>query len=287
MRNLMMNKKLIKTLSTALALCAMSTMAYSKSKATDAALKQLESQKFEEAAKELSKRFEAGDGDAAFYLGRMFELGLGTKADVKRAAGLYQLSADKDSALGQNRLALVYIRGEAGVLQDYSQAMTVLKKAASKGNADAQFNYAVMFEKGWGIKADMKKATQWFNKAAEQDHIGAQNKLALAYRDGSGISKNPEKSLHWFAKAAAQNNPLGLYELANAFAEGKYRPEKKGTAYMLFNLAAAAGLQQAATRRDSIITELNSDDVNKYQKLARAWIDQSSSDRLKTLTKGV
>ncbi|MBB6521094.1 tetratricopeptide repeat protein [Pseudoteredinibacter isoporae] len=272
-------------LSAFLLLSPMSLLA--KSKATDDALKQLESQKFEEAAKALSSSFEAGDGDAAFYLGRMFELGLGTKADIKRAAGLYQLAADKNSALGQNRLALVYIRGEAGVLQDYSQALEILKKAAATGNADAQFNYATMFEKGWGLKPNMKEAVTWFTKAAEQQHIGAQNKLALAYRDGSGIKEDQKQALRWFSEAAAQNNPLALYEMANAFEEGKFRPAKQGTAYMLFNLAAAAGLQQAAARRDNILSKLSTEDVNKYQKLARSWVEQSSKDRLKTLNKGV
>lgn len=279
--------KIASSIAVAALVCTMSSMTLAKSKATDVALKQLESQKFEEAAKALSVSFEAGDGDAAFYLGRMFELGLGTQADMKRAAGLYQLASDKNSALGQNRLALVYIRGEAGVLQDYSQAVGILKKASKSDNADALFNYAVMFEKGWGVKADMKQAVKWFTKAAEKNHIGAQNKLALAYRDGTGVDKNQEKSLRWFTEAAAQNNPLALFEMANAFEQGEHRPAKQGTAYMLFNLAAAAGLQQAAQRRDNILSKLSSDDVNKYQKLARAWVEQSSKDRMKTLKQGV
>ncbi|WP_299976920.1 tetratricopeptide repeat protein [uncultured Pseudoteredinibacter sp.] len=288
-KNVSVKKTAVKTLGlVALSACMLIApgFALAKSKATDAALKQLESQKFEEAAKALSASFDAGDGDAAFYLGRMFELGLGTRADIKRAAGLYQLAADKNSALGQNRLALVYIRGEAGVLQDYSQALDILKKAAATGNADAQFNYATMFEKGWGVSINMKEAVNWFTKAAKQDHIGAQNKLALAYRDGTGVKKNQKEALRWFAMAASQNNPLALYEMANAFEEGKLRPAKQGTAYMLFNLAAAAGLQQAAVRRDNILRQLSSDDVNKYQKLARNWVEQSSKDRLKTLNKG-
>lgn len=243
----------------------------------------LDNQDYETAAQVFAESYEAGEGDAAFYLGRMYELGIGTDVDMRQAAGLYQLSADKDSALGQNRLALVYIRGESGVLQDYTKALEILEVASKTDNADAQFNYAVMLESGWGTKVDLAAAFDWYNKAAKGGHIGAQNKLALAYRDGLGVKQSANKALLWFSEAGAQNNPLGLFEIANAFELGEGRSLQAGTAYMLFNLAAATGLEEAANRRDQLLAQLSSDEINTFQSKAREWVELSEKDRLKIL----
>ncbi len=245
----------------------------------------LDAKDYEVAAQQFAEAYEkGGEPDGAFYLGRLFELGVGTQPDIIRAAGLYRLAAEKGSALGQNRLAMLYIRGEAGVLQDYKAANEWLAKAASAGNADAQFNYAVMYEKGWGVAVDNKKSLEWYRKAAKQNHIGAANKLGLAYRDGTGVKASQQEAISWFTRSASQGNALGLYEVALAFANGEGRKENAGKAYLLSNLAAAGGHPQAASLRDQVARSLDTKALNNYQSQARSWSELSEKQRMDLLS---
>ena len=51
------------------------------------------------------------------------------------------------------------------------------RKAAEQGDANAQYNLGVCYEKGEGVKKDLSQAVQWYRKAAEQGMPGAQSKL--------------------------------------------------------------------------------------------------------------
>ena len=52
--------------------------------------------------------------------------------------------------------------------QDYTQAAKWYRKAADQGNADAQPNLGLMYEKGQGVPQDYAQAVSWYRKAADQ-----------------------------------------------------------------------------------------------------------------------
>ena len=54
----------------------------------------LEAGNVQGAAQLFQEAFDAGEADGAFYLGRLFELGLGTDKDMRRAAALYAVAAE-------------------------------------------------------------------------------------------------------------------------------------------------------------------------------------------------
>lgn len=55
-------------------------------------LEYLESNDVPAAAKEFSDAYESGDGDGAFYLGRMSELGIGLKPDLSMPSHYIKLA---------------------------------------------------------------------------------------------------------------------------------------------------------------------------------------------------
>ncbi|MDX5411660.1 MAG: sel1 repeat family protein, partial [Rhodobacterales bacterium] len=89
----------------------------------------------ETAAQSFQTSFENGEADGAFYLGRMFELGLGTQPDLAQAAELYKAAAARESALAMNRLGLMYLDGQ-GVIRDFTVGAELICKAAEKGEAN-------------------------------------------------------------------------------------------------------------------------------------------------------
>ena len=90
MRSCFMSKKVAILASALLSLSAVSA------KATVAdGIKLLEAGKIDESVKVLQAAYEAGDADGAFYIGRLFEMGIGTDRDIRRAAALYAAAAGK------------------------------------------------------------------------------------------------------------------------------------------------------------------------------------------------
>ena len=61
--------------------------------------------------------------------------------------------------------------------KDDKKAFHWFETAAEKGYARAQFNLAVMYEKGIGVATDKSKALMWYRKAAAQGNQEARKRL--------------------------------------------------------------------------------------------------------------
>ncbi len=59
-----------------------------------------------------------------------------------------------------------------GVTQDYAEAVGWWRKAVEQGNAGAQYNLGVMYDKGQGVPQDYAQAHMWFNLAASSPPRG-------------------------------------------------------------------------------------------------------------------
>lgn len=220
--------------------------------------------------KEFQSAFEAGDPDGAFYIARLFELGLGSDPDPVRAVELYAAAASKGSAKAQNRLGLFYLSGD-NVLQDYARAFELICQSANAGDANGQFNCGLLYSEGKGVGQDWTKALRYWQKASDQHHVAAINYLGLAAQKGNGEPADPVKSLAYFQRTAAAGNSLGLLEVARAYEQGAGIAVDLIKAHGYANLAAARGLKEAVALRDTIAARLSPEDLGRAQAFARDW----------------
>lgn len=234
------------------------------------AIATLESGNVSGAVEEFQAAFEAGDADGAFYIGRLYEIGLGTDKDMRRATRLYAASAAKGSPLAQNRLGLMHLNGEF-VLQDYKRAAELLCAAAEQGDANAQFNCGLLYSEGRGVETDTAKAVAYWQEAAVANHVAAINYLGQAYRDGSGVEQNSTAAFEQFSVTAAAGNPMGLHELAKAYANGTGTERDLVKAHGFANLAAVRGLEDARILRDELALQLDAASLEQAQAFARDW----------------
>jgi hypothetical protein len=223
------------------------------------------------AAATFAQSFEAGDADGAFYLGRMFEMGLGAAPDMIQATSLYQASADNGSVLAQNRLGLMYLDGQ-GVLKDYVKGAELVCKAADQGDANAQFNCGAVYAEGRGVEADKTKAIGYWDAASVQDHIAATNLLAMSYKNADGVEADAGKMFELFNKTAKVGNALGLYEVALAYQSGTGTDADAVKAYTFANIASAMQHPDAPALRDTIEKTLTTAQVTGGQTAARDWM---------------
>lgn len=222
------------------------------------------------AAAAFAAAYEAGDGEGAFYLGRLFELGLGTEADEARAANLYAAGAELGSARAQLRLGLMYHEGRV-LLRDYVAGTKLICEAADAGAAEAQLNCGLAYQAGRGVDADAAKAATYWAQAADKGNIAALNVLGqMALEAGETTT-----AAGHFKAAAEAGNAVGMLayaELLDAGIPPENTPDLVG-AYAWASLAAVRGLGAAATWRDTLETRMQGADVLAGQAQAKAWTE--------------
>ena len=70
---------------------------------------------------------------------------------------------------------------------DFATALREWTPLAILGNAAAQFNLGVMYDKGQGVPQNDKTALNWYRLAAEQGHAKSQYNLGVMYTEGRGV----------------------------------------------------------------------------------------------------
>lgn len=103
---------------------------------------------------------------------------------------------------------------------DYKKAHDLWLAEANKGDAEAQFNIAVMYSRGEGVAKDNKKAIDWYTRSAEQGHAPAQFNLGAAYMDGDIVKTNEALAASWWLKAARQGFVQAQFNIGSLYCRG-------------------------------------------------------------------
>ncbi len=86
----------------------------------------------------------------------------------------------------------------AAEVGDYKTAVAKWEPLAENGDADAQFNMALIYHKGLGVDPDEALAVGWYHRAANSGNPHAQEYLSVAYNEGwFGLPRNPELAHYW------------------------------------------------------------------------------------------
>ena len=165
---------------------------------------------------------ESNPGNRLFIQGMNFyNTGCTDPQNYAEAARLFMRAADKDHARAQYFLGQMYDDG-LGVPQDPGMAINWYMRAAAErelpggsslrqgaglretapGDAGAQYCLGAMYLSGRGTEKDAGMAVKWFLRAAVQGHADAEACLGSAYYGGQGVRQNFGKAAEWFLKAA-------------------------------------------------------------------------------------
>jgi hypothetical protein len=150
------------------------------------------------------RRANAGDMEAQFTLGEMYDRGDGVPQDFAQAAEWHLKAAAQGLAEAQAELGDKYRTGR-GVPKDFAEAVAWYRKAAEQGHALAQFNLGLMYRNGEGVPQDAVEAVAWLRKAAEQGWESAQSALGVMYHKGEGVAQDFAQADAWWRKAGARS----------------------------------------------------------------------------------
>ena len=126
------------------------------------------------------------------------------------------------------------------------------QKLAAKGDAQAQYKLAYMYETGQGIKVDLDKAMEWYQKAAAQNHPDAQMRLTYISikKDGYRSAKHSG----WLKKLQkdAANSGEAMLLLGTLYKNGFIFRKNLNKAAKLFKSAANKNVTSAEAELESV-----------------------------------
>ena len=140
-----------------------------------------------EAVREIMSLADAGDVEAQFHLGELYQNGRGVPQDDQHAHDWYMRAAEEGHARAQFQLGFLYYNG-LGVRKSLPEALMWYRLSANKGDIWAQNNVGLMYRDGVGAAKDWIKAYMWLSLAADQGFI-----IAKKNRDEIAGLMEPEE----------------------------------------------------------------------------------------------
>src|SRR5271155_3415300 len=105
--------------------------------------------------------------------------------DYETAFKIWKPLADSGDANAQCDLGIMFQKG-LWVDKNPAEAFRLFQLAAEKGNGQAQFQLAQMYAKGWGVPQSYTSALMWTQKSADGGDADGANRMGWLYDEGYG-----------------------------------------------------------------------------------------------------
>src|SRR5690554_1254819 len=131
-----------------------------------------------------------------------------------------ETNANKDDAVSQNLLGVIYENGYLNQSEDIEKAIVWYGKSAKQGNGIAENNIGNLYYRGQGVEKNDEIAYQYYKRAVQKNIPEAVNSIGLMYFNGSYVSADKQTACEYFKKAADLENHLGESNVANCYLNG-------------------------------------------------------------------
>ena len=179
--------------------------------------------------------------------------------------------ANAGNAIAQYQLAQSHLAQD-----DLDAAIPLLRRAALKGAAPAQYDLGKLYEQGIGVDQDMIQARSLISKAAEAGHVSAMYDIALFMAEGEGGELDEQGAVDWFRKAADHGFLDAQYNLGVMFAEGIGAEQNLAEALYWFELASRQGDSGATLEARNLSSRMPPATVQEVMAAADSWTEAPS-----------
>ncbi len=117
---------------------------------------------------------------------------------------------------------------EQGKIKEGQLELIKIVKAADAGDAKAQLEFGLMWDKGYWLWQDDERAVKWWKKSAEQGYMKAQMLMGSVYLGGVKVEKDLKKADDWFDMAIESDaTVIDAVNALKAFAISVQQKEKE------------------------------------------------------------
>ena len=183
-----------------------------------------------------------GNTDAKCDLARCICAGT-VRGTQDEAFSLLCDSAEAGNPEAMYGIGLMYETGQA-VRTDRRKAFEWYRSAASAGSADAKYRLGTMYELGDPVEADAGKAFEMYLSAALAGSAEGVYSTGLAYLDGIGIGKDPDEAAKWFSLGSSMGDTLCMSALGYMLLNGTGIPKDEAAAFDVFSKGRDAGSRE-------------------------------------------
>jgi TPR repeat protein len=148
--------------------------------------------------------------------------------------------AEAGDAQAEYQLALRFDRGD-GVPRDLEAAFGWFKRSAEHNSPYGFLAVGHCYFAGRGVGKDDAAAFENYRKAAEAGLSHGQYRAALCYKQGTGTQQGPRQAAEFFRRAAEQGHRDAMRELGHCLAGGNGVDEDLAGAFQWYQRAADAG----------------------------------------------
>jgi uncharacterized protein len=134
----------------------------------------------------------------------------------------------------------------------YAADLDGLTKKAQQQDSDSQYQLALLYEQGFGVKKDPEQAFFWFSQAAENGSKKAQQSIAHYYMNGIGTKKDIGEAILWYTAIAANGNTDAQLQLGKLF-ESLHKPINPQQLAAAWLHAAADSSDEAGTLYNQLL----------------------------------
>ena len=110
-------------------------------------------------------------------------------------------TAEAGDANAQYAVGIIYQEGR-GVEKDLGKTIAWYEKAAAKGEVNALYTLGYMSHHGIGVAQNFDKAAQWYRAAGNKGHPKAMFELARLYMRGLGVERSFAEAVRWIESPA-------------------------------------------------------------------------------------
>ncbi|MFQ5973978.1 MAG: tetratricopeptide repeat protein, partial [Alphaproteobacteria bacterium] len=174
-----------------------------------------------------------------------FETGMAAyeRGDYAAAMGAWRPLADAGDAEAQYRVGTLYQYGY-GVQRDYAEAVSWYETASAGGHREAQFSLGWLYlhggdAPGGSVTPDVAKAAFWLASAAEAGMGMAEYLIGRMHLEGSaGLAIDESYACTMLVRAAEHGVPMAQYEAGYLLGTGRGCERDEVAAYAWFAIAA-------------------------------------------------
>lgn len=168
--------------------------------------------------------------------------------------------AQAGDAQAQYDVAVMYEEGD-GTKKNPKEAIKWLLKSAEQGHAEARFKLGWMYANGIIVRQDYFMAAKYYRLAATfNNHVEAQFRLGELHFNGRGVDHDYGKAIRYYKQAASQGHAASQFLLSSMYQEGWGVKRDLITAYMWLTLSIAK-------REESMAINKKYDPVMKMKQL--------------------
>ncbi|GEM_PF-3311510 len=171
--------------------------------------------------------------------------GIEGQPNYEKSLYWYTQAGHQNQTTAIKNLINFYDIGFETISKNSVQYLEWLTQFAEQGDALSQYNLAVLYENGMGVRQDKNKAFELYSLAAEQGLIIAFNNLGTMYQQGEGTSQDYTQAIKWYKKGVKYNNANAQKNLASAYRNGTGVTRDYNKAIELLELAANQGIREA------------------------------------------